>query len=206
MKLLCSLVLILFITKVKSIEIKCEFGSKICFHQDFYGCNVISINITSLYDSMVTSVVGKHASGLTHSNVSCFHIDGLKLNNSVVNFFPHGLSKYFPKLSEIHITNSGLQQLTKDDLKDFGFGLTTVNFGYNEITQINFDLFQQNLNIDQINLEYNKIETIGKGALDYLNNLYTLDFLGNQCYSDFAYFDRNAVIRLIKRINSHCGK
>lgn len=199
MSFLPSLLIFLAISQVHSININCSFNSTEYCSRSTFGCQVTSINITSLYDSTVNTINGEIHGKKNYTNVTCFSVE-----NFEVNFFPHGLYDFFPNLNEIIINKAGLMQITKDDLKDFGFKLKTIKLGFNKISRVDLDLFKSNPNIEKIILEFNQISKVDSGAFDSLDNLHTLDFANNQCYDDQVYYDRNAVLRLIPRIYSRC--
>lgn len=198
MSLFCSLLAILALNSVAAIHIECNFDSTGWCHH-FYGCQVISINITSLFDSTITSINGTHLANHTDANVTCFSVQELS-----VNYFPHGLADYFPNLSEIVIDSAGLIQIIKEDLREFGNKLKTVKLNSNQLTRIDHDLFKFNPNIERIFLDRNRILKVGYGVFDHLEDLHSLDFEANDCYDDYVYYDRNAVLRLVSKIYRKC--
>lgn len=121
--------------------------------------------------------------------------------HQVVKFFPHGLTKYFKNLESIEICHAQLEEVTKEDLKEFGRNLKLLKLDYNLIEVIHADLFESNPNLYWIDLSSNKIKHIDEGTFKGLKKLETLYISRNPCTSDD---NQSKALEVIKRVEKTC--
>lgn len=129
-------------------------------------CKTGNLNI-SASDSSLSSV--KHNNKLEVTDN--YEIIGLTIHSSSVNFIPNGIKSLFPNLKALNIGSSGLQCVTKKDLKEFGDCLVNLDLEGNKITSIDADLFDDNTNLIYISLSENAIKHIETGFFDNLRKL-----------------------------------
>lgn len=125
-----------------------------------------------------------------------------------VNFFPLGITRFFENIEKVNIYGGKLNEVTKDDLKQFGSKLEELELQQNDIEAIEGDLYEHNRNLRWINLRDNKIKRIGGGTFDGLEKLMFLYLDQNPCtkWDDNVYLDCNAALRLISKVEKSCGE
>lgn len=101
------------------------------------------------------------------------------------------------------LANENLSSLTRSDLQPFGSDLKELSIGGRNIEVIPVDLFEYSRNLEDINLNNNKIKIVERGAFSKLQKLTKLDFLNNTCHSGIAE-NRADVLSLITQIESRC--
>lgn len=183
----------------ESIELECDYNNYATLG---YCCVVKNSElITSKNDRQITEI---KAQNLLHSSddVTCFYASGVK-----INFFPRGLTKFFKNISNIQIWSANLQEISKDDLKEFGENLKKFDVLNNEIKVIKSDLFEYNRNLVGIGFHRNKINKIEAGAFSGLDKIHTLELSSNPCTSDSdsADFEPLKVPEIIKNVEEKCS-
>jgi hypothetical protein len=123
-----------------------------------------------------------------------------------VNYFPRGLTKFFKNLEIVYIYNGNLQEVSKNDLKEFGENLKKLLLDHNEIRVIEGDLFEFSPNLNDIDLRSNKIVHIDLEAFDKLDELKSLHMEKNSCTSDDkkVVYGRSEVLELIRDVEKSC--
>lgn len=77
-----------------------------------------------------------------------------------IMFLPARINEMFPTLKKFMMIKSGLVHLERDDMRQFGDGLTSANFDGNLLTAIEDDLFEYNPNLEYIGLHNNPLKYI----------------------------------------------
>lgn len=194
--------LVLVVGSESSVVIECNFDDHVVAIYA-YRCFVKSYDlpITSKDNREVTEIRGQHLEGKSNDDVATIDSSRLK-----VKFFPRGLTKFFKNLQTLYITIAELQEITKDDLKEFGGNLKNLWIYKNEIRVIEADLFEFNPNLEDINLANNKITYIAPGAFGGLEKLHTLELDANPCTKGDTYEkdDRSKVLELIRVAENSC--
>lgn len=157
-----------------------------------------SINFSSPDDRIITNVTGTHLKGKSNEDV-----DGFLTTFKTVKLFPQNLQETFKKATIICVTYAELPSITKVDLRQFGMQLVKLELHGNDLQVINADLFEFNQNLKDIDLSFNYIKVVGRGAFDGLNDLSHLYFFDNPCYSGDAHTPRD-LKKLIAKIEKHC--
>lgn len=132
--------ILILVQKSQSIIIECEYE-----FSDYFGyfCKVQNAQlITSEFDRDITGIKGKHNETQGDDKVV-----GFAAYDSVIKFFPKHLTKFFRNLANIRITNSSLEDITKEDLRQFGDKLNIFGLTNNPLTTIENDLFEFNKNL-----------------------------------------------------------
>lgn len=94
-----------------------------------YRCDVInSVLVTSKSDQEVVRARGFHIRGRGDDDVRF-----LKASSTQARFFPRGLKKVFGNIQSIQISSAQLQEITNEDLKEFGDNLKYLNLAGNQI-------------------------------------------------------------------------
>lgn len=198
MKNLSSVViLIIFCGEVQSLILECQFESL-----PFYGYSCKAKNrelVLSKDDREITEVKGQHSDQKTHDDVKCFTAEAM------IKYFPRGLAKFFKNIDCIDIQHSNLQEIKKDDLKEFGDKLRKLYLTYNQIRVIESDLFENNPNLEEIYLSDNLIRHVESGAFDGLRKFREMFLMDNPCTNDYDFgYNREKVLARIERIEAKC--
>jgi hypothetical protein len=182
----------------ESLVLECEF------EDDPYGCLVQNSElITSKDIQTIFEVRGQHESGKNNNDVNFFYS-----HNKKVKFFPRGLTKFFRNIEKVQIYHGKLQEITKEDLKQFGDKLQELWLGYNKIRVIEGDLFEFNPNLEEIDLSDNYIVHIESGAFNGLEKL-LIWLESNPCTTgrdDYTESDRQQVLEIISEVENSCKK
>lgn len=104
----------------------------------------------------------------------------LRIRNSTMPKLPAGLVRIFPAIEELSVEETQLSELNFEDLKDFT-KLTILSAPNNNLTEIADDLFQNLVNLEEIDFRNNKISKIGLKSLSKLESLKTFNLSGNIC-------------------------
>lgn len=183
------------------IKVECNYG-----RDDYsdYCCKVQnSIFVTLKDDREITEVSGDHREGKTNDDVDCFYANG-----GTVNFVPLNITKFFKNVKVLDMYSTTLQEITKEDLRQFGDKLTVLHLGITRVKALESNLFQFNKNLVKIYLHGNKIEKIESGAFKGLEKLGTLTFEGNPCTTierdEDAHDNHQKAQELIKRLENEC--
>lgn len=189
-----------FVVGSESVVVECKYGVYI----SGYCCDVQNSElITSKTDREISEVRGQHLSGRNNDDVKFFYSD-----NKKVNFFPRGLTKFFKNIETFQIADGKLQEITKEDLKEFGEKLKILLVYRNKIEVIEGDLFEFNKNLERIEIDLNKIIHIDSGTFDKLEKLHTIDFGPNPCVpsdkNDDIRNNRPKVLELIRDVEKSC--
>lgn len=181
MKFLIFLTALAFLCIVgESLVVDCKFY---IVHDWGYKCDVQNSElIASKDDREILKARGQHESEKTNDDVKYFRSD-----MKIVFFFPI-LTKVFKNIETIAIDYArDLKNITREDLKQFEGKLKRLSFYGCSIEVLQADLFEDNQNLERLDLGNNKIRHIEDGALTKLQNLKIFYFDGNPC----EMFDTN---------------
>lgn len=127
-------------------------------------------------ENMELNFIGQHEDGKTNMDVI-----SIKFINCTVTKIPQALTKSFPNLKILWITNSMLKEICKADLVEYK-NFEDFCFDNNEIEVLPGDLFEDFKNLKYIKFYDNKLTSIEPNILDGLDMLKLVDFRGNQNY------------------------
>lgn len=136
----------------------------------------------------IEEFVGKHLEGKSHKNVEI-----LWFCNTVVEYFPRGLHKIFPRLKVLKISDCDLKEITRKDLKGLE-DLEDLCLDTNELKTLPSDLFTGMTKLKWISFADNKLE------LDSLSSEVLRPILANE--PEFIDFSSDANTDLIYQGNS----
>lgn len=100
-------------------------------------------------------------------------------------YVPFGIEAMLPNIETLAITHSGLKFLIKDDLKLLNH-LKGIYLNNNNLVALELDLFQHNTELQEINLNDNKLQNIAGGLFDSIPRLTKLELLRNVCVDKSA--------------------
>jgi Leucine-rich repeat (LRR) protein len=149
----------------------------------------------------IIGVNGNHKEGKSN-----FDVEKVEICLSAVDFFPRGLGKVFPNLKTVLISNCGLKEISRDDLK----GLENLEHLYlsnNELVSLPSDLFCDMKKLKSIAFKRNKLERMSSKLLDPIKNvLQYAEFYGNtKINSCFSYGSLDfSLEKLMNLIDNDC--
>lgn len=182
---------------VNSIKLECAFEN----FGNLYYCSVkVTFEIISKDDRTITGI-SVHKDGKGDKDVLA-----LKASSITIKFMPKGLEHIFSKLHMIDISETGLEEITKDDLAPFGNKLKELRLESNEIKSIEADFLSENPNVVSVILSKNKITIVEAGALSTLKKLEYIGFAKNPCHSVEDYYDDEEMQAILLEIESKCAK
>jgi hypothetical protein len=150
-------------------------------------------------DSRVVSAVkGDHLEGKSNRLVQ-----DVSLKNQLIKVFPRNLSSFFKNLEAIHIYNSGLEQISKEDLLEFP-RLRQLAVNYNKIKEVDGNLFQNNPRLQAISFGGNPIKHVGHQVFDGLANLKYLHFYYTTCIDQRSDNNLQRMENLLFNLTVYC--
>lgn len=117
--------------------------------------------------------------------------------------FPKNLKKFYKNLNFVYISKADVPVLTRSDMQSCGDKLKRFFMISGKLKAIEASAFELNPNLEQIWLQGNQINHVGKGAFDKLGKLAVLRFNNNPCHSGAAQ-KRNGLVNLIEQIEGNC--
>lgn len=123
----------------------------------------------------------KKESASTYENVT-----SIIIQNSTVQWFPQSLENISKNVEAIEISSSDIFEIKSDDLKPFGERLKKLILNDNKIKELKRDLFVHNPNMEEINLNSNKISNVEPKTFSNLKKLKVLDFGNNSCVEEIS--------------------
>lgn len=139
-----------------------------------YYCSASSLKTTS-HSEVLTGSSGAHLGGYDNNGVR-----GLNIVGQICNFLPLNITATFSNLEAIQVHNSGLQQITKNDLSSFP-KLRGLWLRENSLAVLEKDLFMYNTNLEYIELSDNKIMHIDAVLLSALPKVNVFNLAFNYC-------------------------
>lgn len=114
---------------------------------------------------------------------------------STANYFPQGLEKFFPKLSQMAFQKGRLKRIQEQDLRMLG-GLEHLDLSENDLEALEVDVFKNNRGLKAIVLNYNNLKFIRAATFDSLV-LYYISMLGPQCITgDFDTIENVTIAKI----------
>jgi hypothetical protein len=146
---------------------------------NIYNCEPQNIEIMTREN--ITKITGIHQSGKSNDDVKAIHFE----ISGTWNFLPSGFGNYFKNLKGLSVSNAKLKAVSRSDLQQFT-SLVILSLSGNELEVIEENLFEFNLNLEEIYFEGNKIKKVGYNVLSPLKKLSLADFSYNVCISRVA--------------------
>lgn len=112
-----------------------------------YSCQT---ELTADETSELKSVTGDHKPGMSNDNVTALFINDAKISR-----LPKKIEAFFPNLLSLEVMRSGLKKITRDDISVFK-NLQRLSLHSNEMTTLDTDVFESNLDLSIIDVSGNK--------------------------------------------------
>lgn len=196
--ILCGL-----IAAASGIQIGCNFGNAGwgSLIGTLYSCQITSMTL-SANSTHVTGYSGNHLSGYTSADVRgvYIHADGCTSFN--LTSFPRGFSALFPDIFGLYFSGCPYGAMNGDELIEYP-NLKRFSTIYTNLISIPRNIFNLNPSMSFIEFHSNKIETVGEGLLDNLQNLTIADFRFNVCINMQAN-NASQIPALIQALRNQC--
>lgn len=101
-------------------------------------------------------------------------IEGFRLESCAVKFLPKGIMNIFPSLKSLQIRNTQLQQLTIEDMNQFGNKLEYLTISNNSIRFLPAHLFDYNPKLKILRIYEHRLNIVEGGFFENLNKLYNV--------------------------------
>lgn len=108
-----------------------------------------------------------------HSEISSSKVKTLTIIDHQTFFLPIGLHENFPNLIEMSVIRSRLFEIEPDKLSGM-LNLESLNFTQNKLRKIKADTFNDQNELIQLDLSFNKIEVVCQRAFHGLSKLENL--------------------------------
>lgn len=192
------IVLSVLSTQTAAFTLNCNF---IIDSQAGYTCQAVSTSITNLSDRSIERVTGTHLKGKNNGLVTIF-----LSNITTLNYLPVNLKVVFPNLNVLSLIRADLKEIFEDDLTQFGEDLIVLEVPDNKLQSLDYDIFKNTPNIENLDLSANKIKYVQDGIFDSLRNLQFFNFVSNPCHSAWAIYGdtHDEIDNLIKTIETKC--
>lgn len=188
------------ISLITAVVIKCdEFRTSVWWHPNqTYECEDMVMNILTESDRYVINAEGRHKNGYSFQDVQ-----SLWVHKGIIKYFPRKIQSLFPNLIGLSFMDTNITEIHREDLESFP-KLIRLNLADNSISVLESDLFVHNTNLKIVGFNNNKITHVDSHVFMPLNNLISLHFVGNTCYSGEAKDNRLKVLFLIWNIQMEC--
>ncbi|KAG5667825.1 hypothetical protein PVAND_015794 [Polypedilum vanderplanki] len=199
-KILFLLILVSKKLKVTAITIECLYGSTHWWQSDetYKECKVKNVMIFDGSQVNIEDVQDSNHSNWDNNQINAIHIE----TAPNMYYFPSGMKTVFKNLIQIAITGSKLVKIKNKDLEVFP-ELKNLYLNSNAIEFIVGPLFKFNLELEIIDLSYNKISLYDYRTFEQLPKLRFLDLRENICkYLSFE-ITREKVIEMVQNMEKN---
>lgn len=164
-------------TPSSAIDLKCVFQNhSFIWGPDEYTCNVTGLKVTQP-DSVATSVLGEHRTGMTINEVSQILID-----YQVVHYIPANIANAFTSLCTLIVRSSSLKHVARNNFGGMK-NLTSLLIQYNDVSEIPDDAFVDLDKLEFLALNGNDIRSLPDNVFSRLRNLKRLHLDDNKLVS-----------------------
>lgn len=161
-----------------------------------YACEALVVNETEIRE--VTEIHGTHAVLKGDDDVGLLSF----LDDDTVTEMPIGIEKFFTNLKGLRWHDGILTSVSQENFKPFP-QLQVLVLSSNNLTSLDGDLLESNLELREIYFRFNQIETIGFEFFANLNLLEKARFEKNVCI-DMNAEDAAEMPELIKTVAEQC--
>ena len=158
------------------MKLQCNFHHwNWSYGQVLYTC-FVNHSLLTEKNVEIFEICGQHLKDKTNNDVSAIYFS----NTSTVEFFPKGLPKMFPNLRAMTLRQTGLKEITRDNLVGFE-NLHVLHIQENSLSSVPDDLFEGMNSLVKISFRNNKINKVSSKVLQPIlsNGLTFVSFLNN---------------------------
>jgi hypothetical protein len=176
------------ISSVSAVEIACGFEiTKFGRYKTHYTCRATEFHVESRAEQL-TGVSGTHIEKGSNENVGI-----LLVVNKTVHYLPQHMEQHLPRLYHLDLNGVGLKAISSNDMLMFP-NLRYLYIRRNEIEELPEGLFNNNKELQFINLNDNKIKRVALSIFDAPYQLVSLTIEGNICIDDSAMGDEEIAL------------
>lgn len=172
-----SILLILSLQRIQSLELSCKYSTGRCFEyrtslwSDCFNCFISNIHLSNPSTELT---VNSKENPKTMEEVL-----RVEITLSTLKYVPNKLAKIFPSMTHLYLQdNEGLQTLKTEYFKGMT-NLLQLWFWNNSITEIDGNTFMEIPSLQVLGVQTNKITKIDKDAFKGLKELTTLFVFSN---------------------------
>jgi Leucine-rich repeat (LRR) protein len=124
--------------------------------------------------------------------------------NKKIEHLPENIYENFPKLISLGFESCSLRTVTVKSLRRLTL-MKKINFGYNRITTIAIDAFEDLKNLQYLYLNSNRIKTMNGDVLKPLVHMFFLDLSDNACIDgDFGFYVEDYLEHVAEIVSQNC--
>lgn len=167
-----------------------------------YACTATLINVT-LNALQITVINGVSAENLKSNRVRFSHTVSTAHNCQMLKTVPQRLEIFFPNMDVLSLLSCGTNKLNENDLAKYT-KLRRLDIVSSYIEYVPRNFFAHTPNMEKINFNSNRIQSVGFGLL---NNLKVLDeavFYGEKCISKTWYLWREPIEPFLYELQTKC--
>lgn len=149
----------------------------------------------------ITSVSGDHTNNRNDSDVK-----SLEITRKDSRTMPRSIGKFFPYLEAILIQDSGLEQISPEDLSDLP-ELMQLDLISNRIREVDGHLFAGNPSISAFSVTRNPVRHVNPRVFEGTDKLTSLHFHETECIKsseEHVTLDRDRVVEYIREVTFRC--
>lgn len=193
------------------MEVTCKFESRKWWKGEKYSCIVgkaSALTVTKANTS-IKSISGVHETvkasneaqpfSFTFSkpgvkNLSHNDVEGLWVEQAIVEYLPKGLRSIFPGLVNLAVINCGLKEISRRDLIGLE-ALENLDLGQNKLSALPNDLFVNMTKLQFVSLQDNKLEVVSSRVLEpIMANIEFANFKGNNPNMPVTTFEKGGKV------------
>lgn len=188
---------------ILSIKIDCRFNFDVYWPVlgHVYTCEVMSMDFSD-NSTFITGFNGTHVSGYSNDDVRMIEFDLRLCPRFNLTIVPKGFLNFFPNFTGLAFYNCSIDFLNGNELDEY----PNLEYWFSqntELTRVPGEFFVSTLGLRFVNFGNNKIQRIGEGLLDHLNDLDRAFFYNNDCISHSAA-NPTQIPALIRALKEKC--
>lgn len=181
-----------------AFELKCNFYDE---PVRWILYNVYTCNVTELSAGEISSVSGGHLNNRNNNDVK-----SLEIKRKDSKTMPRRIGEFFPNLEAILIIESGLEEISPEDLSNLP-QLLQLDLISNRIREVDGHLFAGNPLISAFSVTKNPVRHVNPRVFEGTNNLTSLHFHETECIKsndEHVTKDREKVVEYILEVTFRC--
>lgn len=170
------------------MKVNCEFKN---FHIDLVG-DVYTCVISSPIGLENYEITGQHLEDKSRRDV-----DWVWIRDTKIQGVPRGLTKWFPQMSKLSITNCGLEEVSSFDLRGLE-QLSEISFSSNKLETLPRNLFADMMHLKIVSFEGNQLDESSLDALEPIRETLMRANFSNNWQLD-KVFNRGSLEEMVER-------
>lgn len=167
-----------------------------------YACTATLINVTT-NSIQVTAVQGVSSENLKSNRVRFSDTQGATTKCRMMTTVPQKLEVFFPNMDVLSLLSCGTNKLNENDLAKYT-KLRRLDIVSSYIESVPRNFFAHTPNIEKINFNSNRIQSVGFGSLNNLKSLDEAVFFGEKCISAVWYLWKEPIDGFLYELHTKC--